>query len=277
MSDDVIKISGKETGPVSIVIAGVHGDETCGIEAFKSLLSNLTIKRGLVYFALGNPRAIKQGKRFTEANLNRMFLDDNELDGKSKSSYEYNRSKYLKKYLDKAQVLLDIHASSIPGSRSFLICEPNSFEIVKYLPTGLVVTGFDNVEPGGTDYYMNKQGKIGICLEAGYTNDSQSTVVAKETIMAFLKARNHLYNDLHPISQTRISMFDKYYSKTDKFVLAEPFLNFEALKSGQLIGYDGQTEVRAPRDCVILFAQSTRKVNEEAFLLGEIEKASSDH
>ncbi len=267
--DDAIEKVGTIAGPQSVIIAGVHGDEVCGVSAFKELLPTLSIERGTVTFLYGNPRAIAANTRLTETNLNRMFKPDTELTASERASYEYGRSRYIKTYLDKAEALLDVHASFTPESRRFAICEPKANGIAQYLPVDLVVSGFDALEPGGTDGYMERAGKIGLCIECGYLGDPFSTEIAKQAIVAFLQARGHIAGTPHAMRQNRLHMYDLYFTKTDNFVLAKPFADFEAVTRGQLIGMDGEEGVRAERDSVIVFAHNRSKTGEEAFLLGE--------
>ncbi|MBP7927612.1 succinylglutamate desuccinylase/aspartoacylase family protein [Patescibacteria group bacterium] len=268
MINDVNKLTGKEPGQTSIILVGVHGNEQCGVEALKKLLPTLSISRGTVLFILGNPKALGANARYIEANLNRMFNSSEAALVKYKHTYEYKRAQYLKKYLNESDVLLDIHASSIQNSRVFAICEPNAKEIVKYLPTDTVVSGFDDVEPGGTDYYMNSIGKVGICFECGYMNDSKSIQMAEEAILSFLKARRHLDEPVKAKDQQYIKMYYKYFSKTKDFVLDKPFENFESVKEGQIIGNDGIQEIVTPKDSYILFAHNSKNIGEEVFLLG---------
>jgi len=269
MFEEITKIIGKEKGTTSIVLVGVHGEEKCGMEALKKILPNHKIECGTVLFGYGNPRAIETNKRYTEANLNRMFNCDEQLTMSEKESYEYGRAQFLKNYLNKSEALLDIHASSIPNSRAFAICEANAKEIVKFFPINLVVSGFDKVEPGGTDYYMNSIGRVGICLECGYIKDPQSTKIAEESVFAFLKARGHITNNLVAQKQSYVRMFEKYFAKTDKFTLSKSFENFEVLRENYIIGIDGQEEVRTSKRSLILFAHNGTKVGDEVFLLGE--------
>ncbi len=250
-------------------MAGVHGDERCGVEAFRSLLPKLKIQRGSVAFVMGNPRAIDEVRHFVEADLNRMFQDQSALSEQDKASYEYARAQVIKKSLDRSGALLDIHASSIPGSPAFAICEKNAGDIVPYLPVDLVVSGFDAVEPGGTDYYMNRNDRIGICVECGYLGDKKSTDIAKESIIAFLKARGHLDTDISPQQQRYLRMYRKYFTSTDSFTLAKPFENFECVARGQRIGTDGSEPITADRDSQILFAKNSTVAGYGAFLLGE--------
>jgi len=269
MKEEFIKLTGKQTGATSIVLVGVHGDEKCGIEALNKLLPNLKIEKGIVWFGYGNPRAIKANKRFTETNLNRMFKKEKMLSRKEKVSYEYKRAQFLKTYFNQVDVLLDIHASFTPNSKPFVICEANAKGIVEFLPIDLVVFGFDKVEPGGTDYYMNNIGKIGICLECGYMKDPQSIKMAEESIIAFLKAREHILNDLSPRKRSDKYIYQLYLTKTNDFTLSKQFNDFEEIEKDQLIGIDGDKEVYAKKKSFILFARNREQIGEEAFLLGE--------
>ncbi len=268
MREEIIEVVGEIRGPTSIILAGVHGDEVCGVLALEKILPTLKIERGRVFFAYGNPQAIEKNKRFVEANLNRMFEDDSLPSELDRKSYEYKRAQYLKSYLRQADALLDIHASFTKSSKSFVICEGNAQEIVKYLPIDLVVSGFDKIEPGGTDYFMNSLGKMGICVECGYLGDSQSQQVAEESIFAFLKARGHLTGDRIMRKQAYARMYSLYRTRTDQFVLLKPFIDFEEVTKNQRIGTDGSEEVLAKRPGIILFARNREKIGEEAFLLG---------
>ena len=270
MKEDIIELLGKESGPTSIILVGIHGNEKCGVYAMEKLLPSLEIERGRVFIGYGNPRAIEQDVRFTETNINRMFKSDELISEGDRNSYEYSRAQFLKKYLDQADALLDVHSSFTPGARPFIICEPNAKGIVEYLPMDLVVSGFDKWQPGGTDYYMNANGKIGICVECGYLGDSAATQMAEQSIIAFLTARGHIKGDSKIYQQSSAKVYSLYITKTDKFRLSKPFEDFEKILAGQIIGIDGDEEIKSPKDSFILFARDRNKIGDEAFLLGEI-------
>ena len=269
ISNEILTISGNEVGSTSIILAGVHGDEKCGVDVLEETLKSVCIEAGTVMYGYGNPEAIKANKRFTEANLNRMFYDGN-CDDETKKTYEYRRSDFLKMHLKKADALLDIHASTTEQSFPFVICEPNGFDVVKFLPVSEIVSGFDYVEPGGTDYFMNSINKIGICIECGYQADPNSHEVARLAILAFLKAKGHIKNDIIPNKQNYRNMFYKHYAKSDSFTLHKNFADFEILQQGDIIGIDGDITVYSPSECFILFAKNGTQVNDEVFLLGNI-------
>ncbi len=265
---EVITLEGKSPGNTSIILGGVHGNEVCGVEALNQLLPNLQIESGKVFFAYANPPAIEKKVRYTEANLNRMFVDPEKLTEEEKSSYEFSRAEFLKEYLSQADALLDVHASSNPKSKPFMICEPNSYDIIKALPIETVVHGFDEVEPGGTDYFMNKIGKVGICVECGFLEDPQSTVRAVDSIMAFLKQRGHIPGVAVTTKKSYIHMYKLYKSQTEEFRLVKPFEDFEKMQAGDLIGQDDGEVVYCERNGIILFAKNSTYKGQEVFLLG---------
>ncbi|OGC87995.1 hypothetical protein A2419_00820 [Candidatus Adlerbacteria bacterium RIFOXYC1_FULL_48_26] len=268
--EEVLELVGKEDGPTSMVLVGVHGDETCGVEALKALFPSLVIARGRVFVGYGNPPAISARKRFLERNLNRMFVSDDTLSPEDMESYEYKRAQYLKPYLQKSGAVLDVHANPWKEKQTFVICESNATDIANFLPTNLLVSGFDAVEPGGADYYMNSIGKIGICFECGYLDDEYSRKTAGEAMMAFLKARGHIENDIVPEVQSRVHIFYKGHAKTNNFKLSRQFTNFERITKGEIIGMDGGEAVVAPKDCLILFARNGYIPGADVFLLGEV-------
>lgn len=270
MREEIIQFVGKREGPTSIILAGVHGDERCGTKALEKLLPTLEIEAGRVLFGYGNPRAISADKRFMEANLNRMFRRDDLIGERERKSYEYGRAQFLRKYLDQADALLDIHASFTEESPPFIICEENAKEIARCLPMDIVVSGFDQLEPGGTDGYMNAIGKIGICVECGYLGDPRSLQRAEESIYAFLSARGHKGGGImSPKKQSYICMNELYRAKTESFRLVRAFADFEEIEKGQVIGIDGSDEVRAKESGAILFARNTDRIGDESFLFGE--------
>lgn len=272
MYEKVIKVKGSKPGPISVIIAGIHGNEVCGLKALNKILPSLTIEAGLLYIVYGNISAIKKNKRFIEFNLNRLFKDEKLLSALEKKSAESKRARIIKKYLDKADALLDIHASTSKNSHPFIICEKNAKDIFPYLPFDLVVSGFDKIEPGGTDYYMNKKGKIGICVECGYLGDDASADTAVKSIFSFLKARGHIRGEIKKQKQKYINIYDLYIAKSAKFNLTKDYADFESISKGEIIARDNGVAVKAKRKSVILFPTNCRKPGEEAYLLGEIRK-----
>lgn len=267
MNQSII-IESNQPGPTVVILGGVHGNETCGVEALKEL-QNIKIEKGKLILIYGNPKAIERNVRYVEQNLNRMFCDEEKLTSELKASYEYQRSRVILPYLQLADYALDLHASFTPDSEPFIICESNALPLVQYLPQNRVCYGFTRLEPGGTDGYMNEKGKVGVCIECGYLNDPRSTQSAIQTAYLFLQALGMLSSSTLMTNQSQyyVEAYELYYTKTDSFKLARSFQDFEEIKVGEIIGYDGSITIQSKTNQMILFARNRSAIGSEAFLL----------
>jgi len=259
---------GLKLGKTSVILAGVHGNEKCGLKAFDKIISDLKIEAGTVIFDVGNPKAIKKNKRFLELNLNRAFQKKKAFSKKERGAYEYARAQELKLKLNKADALLDIHSSKNIGSKRFVICEASNFSVAKQLPFRLCVTNFDKFEPGSTDFFMNQQKKIALCIECGQHNDPHAAKVAEKSIKNFLIAMNHIPGKNKENPQKKLKISYLYKNENKNFTLVKEFKDFEKIRKGTLIGFDGKTKVISPYSCKILFAHTIKgKIRQECFLL----------
>lgn len=262
-------IEGKRPGKTVAIMAGVHGNEKCGIIAFEKILPNLHVENGLVYFILGNLEAIVKCVRQIDTNLNRMFRPADLLSAKEQESYERKRALEIMPFLDESEALLDIHSSGSVMSTPFIICEPPSFSISDIMDFPIVSYGWDALEPGTTDYYMNRMEKIALCVECGYHEDPSSVDRAIQAIFDFLRATGNLrhqnYDKRNKRTREIIKVEYVYKTKID-FEPVKSFADFEFLESGEKIGRDGSEVVVAPYDGMIIFCRNRKGVGEEAFL-----------
>lgn len=259
MLSGINTLVGKLPGPTVAIMAGVHGDEPSGLIAIREVLPTLSLKRGKVHFITANPNAIKQNVRFTEMNMNRAFKAESLLADGQRNTYERLRALQIMPFLDESVALLDLHSSTTPGSPPFVICESHSHDVATRLPFSIVSSGWDVIHPGGTDYYMNLQGKKGICVECGYLLDANGPIFAKDSIRVFLTVLGLMDGDVPPVTpnQKFIHAHFVYHTNTD-FKLARKFDDFETVGVGTVIGTDGGNEVRAQEDGVIIFARNTQ-------------------
>jgi succinylglutamate desuccinylase len=132
-------IKGALPGPTSVIMAGVHGNEYCGIKAIEKVLPILENKivRGQVIFLLGNPLAVEENKRFIDSNLNRMFK--NTRSKYEAHSYEYHRAKFIMSVLDNADALLDLHSTRNPSSPYAFIERINCKATIEWWISGKMI------------------------------------------------------------------------------------------------------------------------------------------
>ncbi|MDD2487706.1 MAG: succinylglutamate desuccinylase/aspartoacylase family protein [Candidatus Gracilibacteria bacterium] len=263
---ETIMITGKKAGPTLAIIGGTHGNEVCGIRLLDFLKDNLTIKSGKVILIYGNPEAIAKGVRQVGMNLNRAFLEDEKLDSTQKGTYEYRRSRDIMEILKECDYSLDIHSSPTIGSKPMIICENNAIEIASYFPFDIRCEGFDEIDPGSTEYFINSIGKVGIGIECGYHEDPIASIRAKECTFALLSSLGMIDFPKKKYVQKQFIANAKYITKTDDFKIARFFDDFEPIKSGELIGSDGGNPVYSKDGGYILFARDRNEIGVEGFV-----------
>ena len=264
----IILDSGKP-GPCLLIIGGIHGDEPCGINAIQAIVQDPEAYRpthGKMMLMYGNPQAIKKGVRYIDENLNRIFMKSKENLPDKLLCLEKQRMQQLKLYMDKADILLDIHASYTQKSKPFVICEPNAMQLVPFLPCDIVCFGFDSIQPGGTDWYMNSIGKIGICVECGYLGAQSSTAVAMNACKSILGALEMSVNRGTRRKQEWYQATQQYCARTDNFQLVRAYADFENIPKGTPFAKDGDQTLYATEGMYLLFARNTQEKGQEAFL-----------
>jgi hypothetical protein len=78
------------------LVAGIHGSERAPVDALKKLG---------IPFVLGNPKALTQGVRFIEQDLNRVF-------GEVGNSWEHTRAKEILSEIPGGHLVVDLHTAS---------------------------------------------------------------------------------------------------------------------------------------------------------------------
>ncbi|MEK6895303.1 MAG: succinylglutamate desuccinylase/aspartoacylase family protein [Nanoarchaeota archaeon] len=265
----VFEKQGTKEGKNLVVLVGVHGNEVCGVKAADLLLPKLKIIYGKVTFIYANLEAIKQNKRFVEQNLNRCFIDEQSFE--IKQSLEGKTAKEISPYLDRADALLDIHASLTKDSIPFVICDESNIKVAKILNPEKIVCNIDKFHPGSTDGYMNLQNKPGFCFECGYSNDPNTQNIAEKAIIKFLEYYGVIEKKANALATNPpiIKIIDLYQNKHGSFKTNKYFRDFEEIKYRTLIGLDGDKKVYVNKDKVVLFVRDRKNIGEECFLICE--------
>lgn len=265
----ISKKTGVKPGKTVAVIGGVHGNERIGVDAVRSAAKRIVPSAGTVYFIEANPAAIEKNARLIGKNLNRCFIHGN--DG---ATPEDVRARELMRVLDTCDASLDVHASNSKEATPFVICEPKAFDIARLLPFSIVSSGWDAIEPGGTDGYMHQSGKIGLCIECGSVYDAASVMpTAVASIEAFLR-----YFGITPgaapevrSDQTYVRAYKEAKRRTNSLAFSKPFADFERLTSGEVFARDGEETYVAEEGDLIIFPRADAAIGAEAFILGKKE------
>ncbi len=264
---NILYLKSPKKGKNVCILAGVHGNEIAGINAIRRIMSykNFKIDNGTVCMLLCNKKAMKLNRRFVDENLNRCFMKR-----KKTGTYEERIAEEMKKIMREADILLDIHNSTSPKSEQFSISERNARHLLDAIDVKKHIFGFDALEPGGTDYYVNKLGKIGLTVESGYLKDKTSIDFAYRLIIKFLIKTGNITGKYKRSNKKELYQLTKVYIPKNDFRISKKFADFERVKKGQTIGFDGTNRIKAEYDCHVLFAWNIDKKknrNGEAFLL----------
>ena len=264
MLQEIYPFKGNQPGPKVVILGGVHGNEVCGVQAIRKIKDSLKIDKGELRLIIGNPKAVEQNIRYTEENLNRCFKKDKNPTG----TYEEELAKEIMEHLNWAEISLDLHASNTENSDPFIIVRNNRLQYAQMLPIEIVVTGFEKFYSGDSEWYMESQGKVGVGVECGCLRDPKSTDVALLCINNFLKGVGLVEGEPVHTEKKVFDLFFQYHNK-DKFVTARDFSDFEFVKKDEVMGHDGEKEVKVDRDCFVIFVRNREAGYGEAFCLLE--------
>lgn len=240
------------------IMTDVHGDEGTSRLVKDHLMQNPPpIEEGSLTLISANPEASAQNKHYIGSNMNRGFSRNPVTATKPP---EAERLEVVLPHLERVDALLDIHDTSSPCD-PFIICERNSLDTAlrigrRQSMTGLAIAfGFSEMEPGGSDDFMYKQGKEGLCFESGdMSNPKANLPIAIETATRFLIV-NGLVEGEVPLPCIEPLMIEVYrrIMSTEDFKWAELFNNFQILKQGQLLATSNGIPEYASEGDVILF------------------------
>ncbi len=259
-------------GPNVAIMGGVHGDEGTGPLVVRHLLETPPhIEEGSLTLMLGNPLASALGLHYVDTNLNRCFTDkpDPKIQG-----YEAERAEILKPHLTTASALLDVHDTSSECD-PFLICERNALDTALRLgqntgTTGMPIAfGFSEMEPGGSDDFMLRQGKEGICFESGDMSDPEKNLPLALKVAARFLIVQGLVEGEAPLPKENPLLVEVYRSLmcTEDFEWEELFYNFQGLEENQLLAKANGEEIRAAKGDVMFFPAREIVPGNEAFAI----------
>lgn len=277
------RITAARPGPAVTIFGGVHGFETCGVDAVVRLLTEfasgaLTLNRGSLTLAIGNELAVRQCERKIVSNLNRLFRDDTTPNAEQ-GHYESARAVELCRLLRQSHYFLDLHSTSAP-TRPFGIVSQQQIELAGQLGLDRVLimpeewrTG---VMAGTASKYAEEQGIPGrpcfsITVENGQHADDATATTAYDVTRRFLVLAKVIAGTVRPVSNLYAVRPETTVTREgDGFSYTRPYQNFDEVTAGEVIGRDNVREYRAAANgCILLPTPALQsKVGEELYFLG---------
>lgn len=291
----VFEFDSGKPGKEILLLGAIHGYETCGTEAIEAFMSKLNngetlLNEGRVTCVpVCNPEAYKQGKEFIDRNLNRMMR---RRDPEDINFYEDELANFLCPYMERADVLLDIHSYTTKGGPFVFLgaTDGAEFDYANALDVKHMVYGFadayQNADPRpdlakndpdaalkrdpsystGTTEYARKFGALALTLEGGQHSDPRAIQVATDAIE---KACAH-FGIIQPDTPDNA---EKLYLKVLKPVwkegrgqLSQEFENFAKITQGQLLAqYEDGRQIISEVDGYLVMPRASAEPGMEWF------------
>jgi predicted deacylase len=292
-TDYVHTFDSGQPGPRVMVNALTHGNEICGAIVVDRLLrAGLRPRRGSLTLSFANIAAFERfdpanpyASRYVDEDFNRVWTPQ-ALDG-GRDSVELRRARELRRHVEAADFLLDIH-SMLEPSPPVMICGPLDkgirFAFEVGVPQDVVSdTGHSNGtrmrDFGG--FGDARSDKNALLVECGQHWERNAERVAWQTTWRFL----HRLGVVDPADAEReiepkappqrlIRVTDAVIANSPAFRFAKTFSGLEVVpRRGDVIAWDGDEPVRAPYDnCVLVMpVPNNVKTGLTAVRLGRIE------
>lgn len=263
-----------EPGPSVMIQALTHGNEFCGAIAMDALLRDgVRPHKGKLTLAFANVAAYARfdfddpnRSRFIDEDYNRVWGDD-QLKG-ARDSAELRRARELVRFVDEADLLLDLHSMHEP-CRPIMVCAKSEKSVALArrigVPGDLLIdtghpAGLRMIERGG--FCDPASPRTAVLIECGQHWEWSSADVALDTALRFLRASGIVAEEFiaprlrlqPPAVQRVIRVTEPVVAQSMNFRFAGNFTGLEVIaRAGTPIAYDGERTWSAPYDdCVLV-------------------------
>ncbi|MBZ0111222.1 MAG: succinylglutamate desuccinylase/aspartoacylase family protein [Thermoanaerobaculia bacterium] len=263
---------GSSEGPTLICVVGLHGNEPAGVFAVRQLLEKLESEplpiKGQLLVLAGNRTALGLGRRFVDADLNRLWSEENVQRLREQGEGGNTEERELLELdlelqqavaTDQPVYLLDLHSTS-GASPSFVVLEDclrnRTFGLAFQVP---LVLGIEEELDGTLYHYLSSRGVTGITLETGSHEDPGTVERARAALWIALETtglleegnphaaegREMLRRDKGDLPDVVEVHYRHALDSTSEFAMEPGFAGFQAVSAGEQLATDGGCPIRA--------------------------------
>lgn len=264
-------VEGEKPGPVQIFLGGVHGNEPAGLYALYDVFNELKQKKvpvnGSIYAFAGNLKALAEGERFLEEDLNRIWKkEDVDVIRKEKTSRP-ERQEQLDLWTRIEDLLntkkgpfffIDLHTTS-SQSNPFLVFNDSitNRSFAKNFPLP-VILGIEEHLEGPMLSYINEIGHVAMGIEAGQHEAPNSVELMRAFIKLSLVASGNIdmedlpdyeeaYQTLSRTSPDQNKVFEIKYrygiQEGEQFKMNPGFKNFQPIHKDEVLAGNKDGEI----------------------------------
>jgi succinylglutamate desuccinylase len=293
------RVRGDRPGPTVLAIGGIHGNEPAGIRAARRVLAGLERRSGSLageFVALaGNLAALERGTRFVRWDLNRAWSPEavaRVRERPDEGSVEDREMRELLEVIDGVleradgeAYFLDLHTCSAAGCPFVTVGDTlRNRAFASRFPLPLIL-GLEEQVDGALLEHLNNRGLVTMGVEGGQHTAPESADYLEAVLWMALTASGmaerrdvpgyHGYRDLlrkaaegaPPVIGVR---HRHAVAPGDGFRMKPGFTNFQPVRKGTVIAYDGTGEVEAPEDGMVLLPLYQGQGNDGFFIAREV-------
>jgi succinylglutamate desuccinylase len=271
-------LHGPTAGPTLLVVAGIHGNEPAGITAVKRVLTRLEPEqaqlRGDFVALAGNTRALAEGVRYLERDLNRGWTTDHlvelqEGNGRARAVEDIEQRELYDAVMGSHRAargdvyFIDLHSTSAEGIPFVLPAagdKSRRFALNIPLP---VATGLVERVGGTLAEFMQGLECVSLALEVGEDGVGnaidhheaalwimlvETGIVPGRIVPDFHRHREILRRARREIPHVLEVRVRYAITPEDGFRMLPGFANIEFVRADQLLAHDRHGEIRAPQD-----------------------------
>jgi len=264
--------TGTQKGPLLICFGSIHGNEPAGtlaLERVFQMLEEEPIKNPAFQFAgrliglRGNLRAIKQGKRYLEKDLNRQWIPANiariqQTKREDLSAEDLEIKEILAlihteiaNYQPEKLIVLDLHTTTATGGIFIIVTDDAaSVQIGTELHAPVIKGLLTGIEGTILHYFNSTNFSIpttAVCFESG---QHQEPGAVGRAIAGTINC--------HRIQPT------------DEFRMKPGYQNFQPVKKGEVVATDKNGSISVEEDCLMLMPLYQQQGNDGFFLVREV-------
>ncbi|MDC0723239.1 succinylglutamate desuccinylase/aspartoacylase domain-containing protein [Nannocystis bainbridge] len=266
-------------GPTVVCIGALHGNEPAGLSAISRVLARLRATdvplRGQLLGVSGNRRALAQGRRFVDRDLNRQWTAENIAriaQGQLATAEDQETRELLGVFLPLLRrgpvSFIDLHStSSLSPPFSCMADVLRNRPLALALPIP-VVLGLDEVIEGSMLGYLCDLGHVGVAVEGGQHDDPRTIDFHESALLLMLVAAGSLEPRHVPdlaAHRARLGAASGgmpavceirhrhvIQPEDEPFVMKPGFVNFQVVERGQVIADDRRGPLRVPETGLVM-------------------------
>ena len=284
------RYTGKEKGPLVIVVGGMHGNEPAGVNALQAMFDMLVVEpdhnpafrfKGRLLGLRGNTLAMSKGLRFVDKDLNRIWTDEHvnkikatPIDQLKNEDLELHEMVNLiedeiEEYQPEIMVLLDLHTTTAHGGIfSIPSVEEGSLEVAIELHAPVIVGLVEGIDGTLLHYFRTENTNVNtlsVAFESGQHNEALSVNRAIAAITNCLRTigcvqAEHVENRHDELLITYSKDLPKvaelisvhHINPGDNFQMAPNYKNFQQVEKGDRLASDRHGDIFAQEEALIL-------------------------